>query len=186
MNWLETIWDIDRRWGQSTVQKLWTHCTKLYPVSTNPIVSRGHVTLEQLRVYHNFQSKLEDKIIKVESYRDHQHQELWSKWYREIHVSFLDLWHVDISIGSDINTRQKLLITEMSYIEWEDVINKWYWHAIKVLVARAYEEDGVKSSAVSMKNLKIVSFNNGIVHIICTDVFWNIPKYVDELLELSE
>jgi len=74
----------------------------------------------------------------------------------------------------------------MPYIEWDVVANKMYWYAIKTLITKEYEDDGVEQSVISMQNLKIVSCESEIIKIVCTDVFWSIAQHVNKILETVE
>lgn len=175
MDWLKKIWEVEIDGGNSTVQVLWGKCFKLYPEKNGD--TYRWVSKSQLEKYHNFQSSLWEFFIDLDEP---------ILWCNKIKLIFLDISKNPIYEWCDIKTREKIHISEVDFIQWCDV-----WKNIHFLLdaIRRYfqnQETCMKEVAeqIYSQNIKVTSIERETweIHIICTDVFWNIPWTVERIL----
>lgn len=175
MNWLRTIWEIEKNGGNSTVQVLWEKCFKLYPEKngdTNRWVSKS-----QLEAYHEFQSNLWEFLIDLGEP---------ILWCNKIRLRFLNLSQSPIYEGCDIKTREKINISEVDYVYWLNVWQNLYelLRAIQHYFLNDQTHLKYLWTSIYSPNIKVTSIDRGIweMQVICTDVFWDIPWTVDSIL----
>jgi len=177
MEGLETIWDIDNDGGQSIVQKFRGTCVKLYPECI--------VNNDILKLYHTYQWSLEDFSFEIEQ------PYLRALWYKKINLKFVDLSEVEIWKGCDIETRVRILITQMPFIDGEQLVGEGFYDSIFSDVINYFREHyntRLRFLAVSLyrHNIKLISSDNGILELVCTDVFWDISWMVTWLLSRNK
>lgn len=106
MNGIQTLWDRDNMWWDSTVITDWKKCFKLYP--------EWKYTADDIEFYHSIQNWIPSIKIFFTHWVD-----LWlSKPIKEFEVDFLDL-DSDIFLASDIKTWDGVLVSDVDYIDWK-------------------------------------------------------------------
>ena len=176
MNKLETIWDFNKSQWDSSVQVFGDECFKLYP--------QCHLNPHRLEVYHKYQWSLWSFSFPVDI------PSLQQLGYKTINIRFLDLSNTEILYGSDIYSRTWLLITNVPFEDWKVLVWEELYSDIFADVINYFEFHGNTSlhflaHSLYKQNVKLVTSEEGVLELVCTDVFGNIPTMVNDLLLAS-
>lgn len=142
---------------------------------------RNHISKQILEVYHQIQTQLsEEKIPPI-------HMPITYKWeeYKGFSIEILSLDPEKIYEACDIQTRNEHIITNLPYIDWDelailyidsDILNKVCYHIVhNFLIPNWLYIEGFDK-----ENFKILWPKEWYIHIVITDIWSHIKRLCED------